>query len=82
MYEYRIAYRFTNNDVEGFVGIGFDNKKAREHAIQKVKNKIECIENEAVFSDSRLITDSGSCTEQELKTIASDWNVSRLSKLV
>jgi len=85
MFEHNTAYRFSDNTVEGFTGIGFTEKSAEENAIQKIKNKLELItkgENAKPFDESRLITSHDQCTQSEQERIGKDWKISRKSKIL
>ncbi|WEY79791.1 hypothetical protein P5667_11720 [Bacillus velezensis] len=74
MYEYKIAYRFDNSEVQGFIGIGFTKKSAQENAIRKIENKLGIIgEN---YNNLRVIKNKNNISHYELKQIKKDWKKS------
>ena len=81
MFEHKLAYRYSNGEVEGFVGIALTNEnKAKEKAIQKVKEKIRVIRdtrNEPDFDEKQLIVSLHDCTADEFLQIQQDWKLSK-----
>lgn len=78
MFQHKLAYRFSDNSVEGFTSVAFGQKRAKQNAIQKVKNKIEFIRitrEEPDFDESRLISGNEQLTQEEIKQIAEDWKI-------
>lgn len=88
-FEYRIAYIYTNGDVEGFVGtaLGSDGKdRAREDALRKLRNKISHIQvhrPEEKFEEARLIETEEQAKQQlkpdALESVKDHWEISRRS---
>lgn len=78
MFEYRLAYRFSNGDIEGFIGTNFTEKAARENAIDQIYKKIAWINDlgttKEQFSDNRIITSFDGLTKEEKEIIRNHWN--------
>ena len=83
MYEYNLAYRYTNNDVEGFTGIALSNSEnAKSNALQKIRNKIKMIADttrEEKFLESSLILSFDNLSTAEKKQVREDWEISKKS---
>lgn len=71
MFEDRIAYRWRNNEVEGFVGAGTTAAAARANAISQIRAKCDVL-NEA-FDTTRVIIDDEELTSAELLQLCDDW---------
>jgi len=73
MYKHLIAYRHANNQVEGFVGIGFLKRSAERNAIARVIQKVQSIDN--TYQESRLITSESQASPEEMEIIRADWQI-------
>ncbi|HBY20604.1 MAG TPA: hypothetical protein DEG71_06295 [Clostridiales bacterium] len=72
MYEYKIAYRYTNtNEVEGFLGIGSTEETARKDAREQIERKLDIICEE--FNLKNLITKFTGLNKEESEIIKNDW---------
>lgn len=77
MYKVKIAYRFQNNQVQGFVGKAFQKSIAKQMAFEMLYDKLEFIDE--LFDKRRLVYSLRNLTEEELWNVHNDWN-ERLQK--
>lgn len=90
MYEYRLAYRHHDGEVEGFKGWGFTARAAEEHALRQIQEKVKLIDsiqfarepqhgwNRIVFDEKRVIRSlyphDRKLTRKELEQVKRDWS--------
>jgi hypothetical protein len=76
-----MAYRYAT-DVEGFVGVGFTEKAAKQDALNQLVKKLEIVEpiwpaHRRMFDSRQLICTEqeakAALTPQELKIVQCDW---------
>ena len=72
MNEYRIGYRFNNNEVQGFKGIGFNKKTAEINAYKKIHSKLEFLTEK--FNQINTFLDDRNLNIDEKKRIKEDFN--------
>ena len=77
LYEHRLAYRFSNDEIEGFVGTASTKPKARQDAIAQVERKIASIRatrpGEPAYESSRLVESPSRLPRAELEQVQRDW---------
>lgn len=77
MYQHKLAYRHNNEEVEGFVGIGFTREQAKSDCINQIQLKLKVIEEidfkKVLFNDQQLIKSFAGLTQREKEQIQSDW---------
>jgi hypothetical protein len=76
VFEFLIAYRHQNGDLEGFAGVGFKPESAQQDAYRKMQQK--CFALRQPFVEERVVSDKGLAAE-DLATIQADWEISRRS---
>lgn len=82
MFIYRLAYRHTpSNLVEGFVGVGFTKKSAKENAINKIRSKCESIGHALEIANpyypNRLIEHKAQLSDEEWRIVLNDWRIEK-----
>lgn len=73
MFEYKLAYRHANGEVEGFVGTGFTESAAQRNAEVKAANK--CIDARLPFEWNNLIYSPKNLTKTEMEVVQNDWKL-------
>ena len=71
MYEFRLAYRHGNGEIEGFTGAGSNIKAARRNAILRAEEKAGHTPHP--FDPARLIENADELTPDERATVRTDW---------
>jgi hypothetical protein len=71
MYRFQLGYRHCNNEVEGFVGVGFSEESAYKDCWNQIMHKVAAIPN--TFDEKRIIDSERSLTPNELEVIRQDW---------
>jgi hypothetical protein len=71
MYQYNLAYRHQNGEVEGFQGIGFGEVAAERDAKDQIARKLQQIDQP--FEEHRIITSMELLTQPERKQVMEDW---------
>ncbi|GMV81467.1 MAG: hypothetical protein AMXMBFR7_26510 [Planctomycetota bacterium] len=93
MYEYRLAYRHHDGAVEGFTGCGFTREAAERNALNRIREKVEWLEDmrrhmdptrddlAIRFEESRVIRSmyphDGKLTKVEYRQLQRDWRTRR-----
>lgn len=77
MYEFRLAYRHGNGEVEGFVGVGSTTATARRAAVNKATAKAAV--TGTAFDPARLVERAAGLSADELKLVREDWTISARS---
>ena len=79
MYEYKLAYRHWNNNIEGFKGTGFSRGSARRDCINQIKRKIvniiQITNPSTVFDNNMVIESFEGLNKKEIKQIKEHWEV-------
>ncbi len=71
MFKYNLAYRYQNNEVEGFVGYGLTKEGAYNNAVHKIKDKLQSFNETFVVNNA--IMDFSGLSEEEVRFIKDDW---------
>ncbi|CAK9251231.1 unnamed protein product [Sphagnum jensenii] len=76
MNTYGVAYRFQNNEVEGFKGTGFTADSAERDAISQVVKKLQSFQVPEQFDPKRVYSSPEKLTPQEYEsqTISGKYN--------
>lgn len=73
MYKFRIAYRFQNGEVKGYVGYGFNKELAKENAYKKIYEDLSFLKEP--FSRTNVILSKNGVSKEEMALIRKDWKV-------
>lgn len=77
MYIFRMAYRHSNGEVEGFCGCGSSQAAAERDAERKVRSK--CLALDQIYDRNRRIDSVRGVDKAEMEIIRADWKVSERS---
>lgn len=72
MYEYRLAYRHTDGEVEGFVGRGLTREGAAESALTKILEKVSSIGDK--FNKDNVYKNKDKLSAREMEQVRVDWS--------
>ncbi|MBC9783690.1 hypothetical protein H1S01_04085 [Heliobacterium chlorum] len=80
MFVYRVAYRWPNGEVEGFLGIGAEKDIAEADARERIASRIRILKQKGLvpsnanFNEKALITSEEQVTDEEYGIIQNDWD--------
>lgn len=72
MYEFKMAYRFTNGEVEGFIGHGISIAKSKEKCLEQIMRKCKIIEED--FIKENIINSFKKLSNIEITLVKNDFN--------
>lgn len=71
MFEWKLAYRFDNGQIEGFKGIGTNEESALNDCFRQIKKKLEIVKES--YNGKNILNDFTGLSEQQIKDIKTDW---------
>lgn len=76
MFKFNTAVRWSNGEVEGFVGIGFTKEAAETNAASKIADKLKSIQitKPDELNPHRLKSFTG-MTKEEKESVQNDWKM-------
>ena len=75
MYHFKLVYRFKNNEVEGFKGIGFTSESSKKDALNQIKKKLASFQILEIFDAKRVYENNRALNQKELDTVVLDWQL-------
>lgn len=79
MFRFQLGYRHADGGLRGYVGYGFAEYSARDHAVRQIRERcIELGERPLLCGPSmRVVMGRSECTQSEFKALRGQWKMIR-----